>query len=475
MLDQEIEQSRARRLEKLRWYVLIGVISVSALGAGVVILSNNIPTVDNAGTEVVEATPPVNNIPQTNSPANQEEQRKRFQEQLVIFETGRQPLLETKELSRWDSPAVTAIHEKKSDALTQFASGKYRDAIATLEEANKDALSLEHRWQAAYRERLYQAQQAYQKEDVEQSQLLLNQAFDIQAPEAEGLLLQKQLDSYPRVAKLLQQLNVARVENNVSKQVSLLKEITAADPSRKELVAEYQQLKQKWNNQLFSQHISRGLNALDQGQLNKAVEAYGKAKRIYPQRSELSALQKKITQQQNAIDYKTIIAQLENAAKADDWLTVQKLSQAAFTNNQLVMDYRNEATHILKLQQQADHYIRRPERLLDAGIRASAQEFVKSNIKTTLKSPHFSRQIKTLSELLATADAEYALSISSDGNTDIWVLGVGHVGKIQQKTVLLPLGQYTLEGRCEGYRNKQIVVSLDKQQEVTLVCDERIR
>lgn len=477
MLDQDIEQSRNQRLAKLRYYIVIGTVSMAVLGSGLFVLTTHTPK-SSRDLSVINESPSTGEVKKTTQqiePQDHGALRKQFQADLVVFEQERQPILDNRELVAWDSQAIAAITRRKDEALSQFAAGQYHDAIATLEQANNDAVDLQHSWQAAYQEKLLQAQQAYQQEDIARAQLFLNQAFSIQVSEAQGLLLQQQIDSYLRVATLLQQLNIAKIENNLSKQVNLLKEIVAEDPTRTDLVSQYQRAKKQLNDLTFSRYIAQGLKAIEQGHINKASIAYENAKRIDSHRNELKNLQQKIAKTQRTLSYDALLVQLENAAKADNWLVVAQLSKTAFGNDQKVQRYRRDANDIIRLQQQAQAYIHRPQRLHDDHIRSQAQAFVRKNMTLTLKSPRLSQQMQALTDLLSKANAEQPLRITSDGNTDIWVLGVGHVGKVQEKIVSLPPGQYTLEGRCEGYRNKQIIVSLSQQQEVSLVCDERIR
>jgi hypothetical protein len=68
------------------------------------------------------------------------------------------------------------------------------------------------------------------------------------------------------------------------------------------------------------------------------------------------------------------------------------------------------------------------------------------------------------------------VTVLSDNQTDIRVLGVGNVGKTVSKQIELSPGDYVFEGRREGFKSKQVKLSISTKQatSITVVCDERI-
>ena len=73
---------------------------------------------------------------------------------------------------------------------------------------------------------------------------------------------------------------------------------------------------------------------------------------------------------------------------------------------------------------------------------------------------------------------EVPLRVISDGETHISVRGVGIIGTVTDRTVLLRPGTYKLEGKKKGYRSKliEVIVVSDANvlNEVTIICDEPI-
>lgn len=480
MLDQQIEQSRARRAASLRKGLIacLGLLGAILLAYSLVHFIDTRPAADPVtDVGVTPAPPAVENDTATidNKPLNSEADRKQFQQMLSQFEEVHASRLSDQDFLNWQPHTAADPLDIKTQALALFAAGSYTHAITTLEQANDTAIRLHNEWQAAYEDKLNRAQHAYDNGEIKPAQLHLNQAFKIKSSEERGLALQKKLTSHPRVAKLLQQLNVANVENNLHKQAGILGEIVTVDPTRTEMKKTLQGVRKKINDAAFSRYLAQGLSAIDSGQINDARTAYRHAKNIYAKRPELNTLQQKITDKKTANEFNHLIRQLAEAAQSDNWASVAGIAQSPYQTDPQVQAYLNDAAHILRLQKQANHYLDRPERLLDKNIRTQAKKFIKEHFRSTLKSPQFAKQINALSETIRNAEIEQPLRITSNGETDIWVLGVGHVGETTQKDIVLPPGRYTLEGRCDGYRHKQLTVALPGQHSIHLVCDERIR
>jgi hypothetical protein len=408
--------------------------------------------------------------------------RKAFQQQLIAFDAAHNNVFTDTDFLHWlsasnQSDKKIVVSHSKAKALTLFASAHYQGAVVELQQADEKAKALTQLWHQAYEDNLNQAQQAYNKENVKPAELYINQALAIKPNEPRGLSLQQQLNSYPRVAELLAALKVAKIENNLQRQADTLQQIIAQDSTRIGLVKELDIVTQKLNDDRFNQAISRGVVAIEQENVAAANNAYKQAKAIYPQRTEVISLQKKIAQQQAAVNLQASLTNVKKAVQADDWQRVLALSKAK--TNTVLKDYATQAQQILLQQKTATAYLARPERLQYQGVRQQAQDFIKNNIILTLKSPTFAQQVELLSQKVNDANRQQELRITSDGKTDIWVLGVGHVGKVAKsivKSIQIYPGKYTLEGRCEGYRNKQQSITLSSSTigNIYLVCDERI-
>jgi hypothetical protein len=91
-------------------------------------------------------------------------------------------------------------------------------------------------------------------------------------------------------------------------------------------------------------------------------------------------------------------------------------------------------------------------------------------------SPSLQSQIAQVAKSIDEYSEPVKVTVNSDGKTYVIVIGVGHVGQHKQKEIELMPGEYVLQGRREGYRNKRIpfTVKANTPIELSLICDEKI-
>ena len=485
MLDEQIEHSKITRVRRFRKAMITAAICFFVIL--LIFLFSKKFSLGRYNNKAAETLDIEQIIPLKGQPSlslenqkNTEEQRKAFQQALVFFENTYQQLFTNADFSAWASLSLEDINTNKKEALRLFSMGEYSDAKERLTYVSQKVEQAKIDWQQAYEEKLLQAQESFDAQSIKLAQLFLNQAYKIQSLEPRAVLLQKKLSIYPKVASLLQLLSVARAENDLMKQRDLIQKILVLDPARPSLIADQQRLNKALEERRFKHYIKKSLDAFASDNNREAIQALDRAKAVYPERIEVRRLQEKIQLQQKQANNRELLARIQQSVIADDWHAVFKLSQRMQSDSSTAKEYRDIAQKIIEAQRMASDYIQSPQRLQDTSIRQQADAFVKNNLSLTLQSPQFSQQIKRLSELIVLASKERELVIRSDGKTDIWVLGKGHVGKINDRSIFLPAGDYILEGRCEGYRNKQVRVFLAAQQTtitntVSITCDERIR
>lgn len=486
MFDQEIEALRDKRIRLIRkivWGAIYSALALWALWLVYIAIQRQEPVVVDTNTSLTLNPLSANTLVGTTTASEDiVATRKAFQQQLVIFDTEYSTAFSHADFLQWLAgnnklSDKEAIKSNKQKALTLFATSAYQEAMSELKQTSDMAKALEQSWHQAYENKLQQAQQAYDNENIKSAELYINQALAVKPKEPRGVSLQQQISRYPRVAILLQTLNVAKIENNLPKQSETLQLILAEDNTRIELAEELKRVTQQLNDRAFSLAINEGVKAIEQQNIAQAQAAYQRAKSVYPQREEVRSLQKKIAQQQTSNNLQAALKQVTKAEQADDWQRVLTITNDINSANAELKAYQQTAKTILRAQNTAKNYLAKPERLQDQQVRAQAQTFVSDHIAITLKSPTFANQLKQLSGKIEAASRQQEVNISSDGKTDIWVLSVGHVGEIKEKTIRLRPGNYTLEGRCTGYRNKQIAITVSTNTTTTpiyLVCDERI-
>jgi hypothetical protein len=165
--------------------------------------------------------------------------------------------------------------------------------------------------------------------------------------------------------------------------------------------------------------------------------------------------------------------------EADQWqqaLSVIEQGLSRYSKDAKLLNSREQTMRILQAQRSFDSFIGRPERLSDMAIRQAAQDTLAQAIVLLPSSASLAKSAQNLAMLIDSYSVKVPVTVESDNNTHISVIGTGIVGKVVSKTIELSPGKYTLEGKREGYRSKRLSIEVKSNTPMTvsLVSDESL-
>lgn len=136
----------------------------------------------------------------------------------------------------------------------------------------------------------------------------------------------------------------------------------------------------------------------------------------------------------------------------------------------------DQANAILRAQQSILRFTSQPERIADVNIRQAAQTTLEQSLLLLSESQALAGHARTLATYIDQYSVSLPVTVKSDGQTFIKVIGVGVVGEVEEKEIQLTPGTYTFEGSREGYRSKRVNLEVGEAypNTITLVCDETI-
>jgi hypothetical protein len=116
------------------------------------------------------------------------------------------------------------------------------------------------------------------------------------------------------------------------------------------------------------------------------------------------------------------------------------------------------------------------DRLIDARIMRLAQDTLAEAEAIADPGPRLQAQIIAASDTLAYASTPVAVTMTSDGLTDITLLRVRRLGTLAEQTLSLRPGVYTAVGIRNGYRDVRIKFEVrpDQANAVEVRCVETI-
>lgn len=469
--DAQIQAHRQQHQQKMkRIFLIVGaVVCVVLLALVVVPLFNN--DTGEKDTESTQVAPL--------SISEIDAFRESFKQALTDYELRLQGQVSEMKVIGY-APAETAeLALLKQTVLTSFAQGAFSEAKSNLDTLVQKTEALIEAWERDFSLLLNEAQLHFEQESMAQAQLSLNKALAIMPNNIDALALQNRINAFGEIEILLQDLDVAKIERNLPRQIDLLGDIISLDPEREGLQADLTNAQDRLDSQELANALQSAEQAINANNLPLAEKHLAKASSINANSKGIEALKKRIANIRSDQGLAQIQRSVENAASNDNWQEVSLLSSSGlskYPNNKSLLSAQQQANAILNASKTLQQYLSRPGRLADTNIRENAKQAMLDSFSLSIHSASLQGQIADLGELFDTYNSPVEVTIQSDEKTYIIVVGVGHVGKHASKSISLTPGNYVLEGKREGYKSKRLpfTVEANTPLALSLVCDQKI-
>lgn len=478
MIHQKIAEAKLAK-RKLFFKTLLIIILLSVFCVALVLWASATKTPSNSA-ETEQPLDIVESSPLESGNQDSENLRQQYLEAYANFENTIKPELNKIDLPKWDKPLADRLNANESAAIEQFGEAKYAQANATLDALIKLAETAISDSQNQFESAMQNAQQAFDENQYEQAKAAISKALMLDSSSNQASALAERIEQLPEIASLVEQIEVANVENNPQTELRLINQLLTLTPEREALKQRAQALQTTLNNQKFQSLISQSYAAIDDGRIEAAKSALSQARNIYSNRVELSDVNTAIQQYEKN---QRIQSGLTNAAKAesnDNWQAVKtNLEQVVKENpnNQSATEKLTMANNILSLDKQIDDYLKSPYRLSNSQLAEQARAAINAAAAYRNQSLSLTRKSRELETVLTAVNQTVPVEVRSDNQTHILVRGVGNVGVVDSKVIQLKPGQYTFEGKRQGYKSKLVEVTIPydvNRFSLTLVCDEPI-
>ncbi len=206
----------------------------------------------------------------------------------------------------------------------------------------------------------------------------------------------------------------------------------------------------------FNEAMSRAFTALSKSDYEIAREAFNEAGEIIPESTEPAdgLLQIEIARKQ------TQFAKMKQASAAlveqEAWgLALQSYKDALDQDTSLVFAKEGYQLSLKRnnLDLALERYLKSPAAMAkDAELKKAKKLLVQASREKN-RGPKLKKQIKDLSLYVSLARIPVELQIRSDSKTDVTVYRIAALGKIDQTSMELIPGSYTIVGTRKGYRD----------------------
>ncbi len=475
MIEEKLEQARLRSAKRRMQTVIILLVTISLCGLALVGLS----FVDFSAKKNVPAAVAVKeNLPESDKGND----RGDFKELLQQYENELEPRLFEADVERWNRDGFFEISELKKKAIFNFSNGEYADALDDLRSVTSRAEKILQDAEHIYQENLRKAGSFLVEDRYDEARLHLEKALTVAPQSPEALELQRRIEKLPKILPLLNDIKIARTENDLQKEYEYLQQLLQLAPEREEAAARLRTVAELIKNQKFASHISSGFASIEKSRAKEARYHYREAQKIDAGRPELSVLHEKLVALEKSLRFQQAVKQAEQSVRRDDWREAKDDFAGAVKDapdNQTAVEGLKRAEEILGFQSTFSNYFENPYRLTNTAVRDEAEKTLKQAETVSGYSFTLKRQAEQLRQLIVKLNRPVPVTVISDNKTNVSVRSVGKVGTVSQKTVQLKPGRYTFEGARPGFKSKlvQTLIPYDQDKgnvQVRVICDEPI-
>jgi len=473
VIEEKLEQARLRSAKR-RMQIGVGLLATIIL-CGLLVFG--LSSYDFSEKNKVPAVVPEQEILSEN---DREKIRNEFKDKLQQYENELEPPLQLVNVEIWKRDLFFEITELKKSMMLAFSNGDYPVALDSLQLLTDKTVEILVEAEQEYKENLKKAASFLAEDLYDEAHLHIEKALLVNPQSPEALEVQQKIEKLPYILPLLNGAQVARAENDLEKEYTFLQQILEIAPERDAVRERMLALAELIKAQKFDANISSGFAAVKKGQAKEARLHYLEAKKIDPNRSELSVLVNQLLTLEKKLRAQQAIKQAEQAVRRDDWQQVKiyfaKAAKDA-PDNKTVTEGLKRADHVLGILARLSQYINDPYRLRYAEVRKEAEHILVQAKSASGYSFSIKRQSEQLAELIVKVNRLIPVAVISDNKTYVSVRSVGKVGVISQKNIQLKPGNYTFEGARKGFKSKLVQVFIPYDQsdfKVRVICDEPI-
>jgi hypothetical protein len=278
----------------------------------------------------------------------------------------------------------------------------------------------------------------------------------------------------------------AEAGGDLLKAQAAFQEAALLDPEYEPPTVAFNRVSEALEAGAFQDAMTRTLTALNQYKngykrgLNIAEKALAEAAALRPSDAAVIDAQQRITQIRQETRLNSLRRQAANLVRTENWQgasNVYKRVLAIDDSAGFALTGQEKAKARLELNQQFDHYLKKPERLYAEEPLANAELLLSGAGSAPANEPKLAKKIASLQQLVTNASTPVTVILQSDGETDISIYHVGQLGAFTNQQLELLPGNYTVVGTRYGYRDirKELSVHPGKQDiDLFIRCEEVI-
>tara|TARA_R110000824_G_scaffold336_5_gene2065 strand:- start:19778 stop:21292 length:1515 start_codon:yes stop_codon:yes gene_type:complete len=480
MGDTQAQQAKQQQQTKILWGIF-SMLLILVLGV-IFILPRYIATPD-PGTVAPVILPVERATPREAFSPFQEAQmlREREAAQNILAEIlDLQEQLEAIGAESWAADAYAAALQVAGEGDAAYRNQEfenaqllYQNGLLALQEIESNSLTLFAESLVAGEAAIDAGRPAAAVEAFETALLINEESTEAQSGLERARLL-------PEVLALMEQAEDQHDRGQLESALDLYTQATVVDPAHSAAAAAVTQTRIDILDRDFLNFMSSGFSAVQAGNPEVALESFNRALQLKPQSAEALAA---ITQAQDMQTSRDLNIQLDAAREheaAERWAqALQAYNNALAIDANLVsaIEGRERTQNRSTLDNYLNNINNNPYRLSDEQVYQQTITVYNDALTLVEENTRLYNQLVTLRSFLDKARVPVAVTLTSDGLTNVTVYRVNELGMFNSQTLSLIPGTYTAVGIRPGYRDvrEEFTVPFDGEApHVTVICNEPV-
>lgn len=376
------------------------------------------------------------------------------------------------------SATLERITQHQLRAAQAAEGGDLELALQLLTTALREGEALRTAAEDRFKANLGTAEAALKQEDLDTARLHVEQALQQRPESQDARKLAERVDRAITLRGLRQAAEDARIAGRLPAERTVLEQILKVVPGDAAATARIAEISRLEEDRQFGRLVARGLQAVADREVATASAALAGAEKLRPKHADTARLRTGLAELERILTRDRHLADGAEAAFRDDWETARREFDAA-----RVLDPTHDgavrggetAARVMATQRTVDDFLARPARLATPAVAETARIALAAAADLMELSPRLQAGALDLEEEIALQQIPVAVTVRSDGQTEIGVRGVGRIGRTESREIELRPGVYVFEGRRAGYRTKLVrlrIVAGSGPIEIEVICDE---
>lgn len=405
--------------------------------------------------------------------------RQQAQEALSNFVEKQILLEDTLQVTAWGAAELAQAMALAQTGDAEFTAEKFAASVLAYEQADRSLAAIIEQGDTLFNQHLASGLQYILALDSEAAIAVIEEALIIKPDDHQAQALLQRARQLPVIIGMLRTAKNHELGSRYAKALIVYADIEKLDPHTQGLSALKAAAASGQAGDDLTSYISRGFEALDNKQFERAKRAFDQALKLDPGNDiAMGGLQQVATKNDLAIIVNHE-RQAQRAIVEEDWqraVDAYKAVLALDNNIQFALNGRVSAQTHLRAQRLLTKISAAPQKLSSEKLYLDALAILAEAKQLEYKGPKMSSAIEQVSQLLQLYRDPVDVVLISDNATNVIMSNVGQLGYFEQKTLTLRPGQYTIRGSQAGCRDIYLSIEvLPGIAPLDLSCPEPIK